>query len=116
MDIDAQNDVIVLEIRTDIPRKVTFHCINLNNGKEISQLNIEKDSWWMSLDKVIDNNVILHQFSEDNKPQQTHIYGFEILKGTQSWKSEGALVEIGENSLNTILPSGETKIIEIRFI
>lgn len=71
----------VLEIRDETTRQVSFSCVNLLTGKVIWENIRPEKSWWLSLVGIFDENLILHKYSSNQKPEAVGLLILDIKSG-----------------------------------
>ncbi len=63
------NDKMVLEIRDETSRQVSFSALDLKTGKILWKDFSPEKSWWLGLVGIFGNHLILHKYSDQQKPE-----------------------------------------------
>lgn len=71
----------VLEIRDESTRQVSFSCVSLLTGKVIWENIRPEKSWWLSLVGIFDENLILHKYSSNQKPEAVGLLILDVKSG-----------------------------------
>ncbi len=62
-------DTMVLEVRDESKREVSFSALNLKSGEVLWRDFRPEKSWWLGLVGVFGNHLILHKYSTQQKPE-----------------------------------------------
>jgi Domain of unknown function (DUF4905) len=74
-------NVVVLEIRDENTRQVSFSAIDLQNGEILWQNLRPEKSWWLALVGVFDDYLVLHKYSSQQKPEPKGLLILNLLTG-----------------------------------
>ena len=87
-------------------KKALFFCLNREDGQELWQHPSPGDQWWVGIEAVYRDTVILHGFANPNLPLHRGIIAVDILTGTKLWENHALeFIGIAEDS---VVGSGET--------
>jgi Domain of unknown function (DUF4905) len=83
-------NVVVLEIRDENTRQVSFSAVDLQNGEILWQDLRPEKSWWLALVGVFDDYLILHKYSSQQKPEPKgllilNIWTGEVIQKVDDW-------------------------------
>jgi hypothetical protein len=87
--VDAQNDILVLELRDHNNRSVDFTGIDLKNNKIIWQGVKLEETWWLGLDTCYNGKIYLHTYKDAQNPEHEGIIALETKTGKVVWKDTG---------------------------
>jgi hypothetical protein len=93
-------NVMVLEIRNESKRQVYFSAIDLQRNTFLwKDLQPEK-SWWLSLIGVFGNIVLLHKYSQEQKPEALGVLVIDVTSGNLIERFDGWMYfGVAENKL-----------------
>lgn len=83
-------DKMVLEVRDESSRQVSFSAMNLSTGNVLWKDFYPEKSWWLGLVGVFGNYLILHKYSNEQKPEPLGVIVIsidicEIIKRFEDW-------------------------------
>jgi len=85
--ISSQN-TIVGETRNQAARSTSFFCVDARTGKPLWK-EIEFDElWWIGIETVYDEWIILHKFARPDMPEHRGIYIVELATGELLWRND----------------------------
>ncbi|MET3127429.1 hypothetical protein ABID42_002544 [Arcicella rosea] len=62
-------DKMVLEVRDESSRQVSFSALNLKTGEVLWKDYHPEKSWWLGLVGIFGNHLVLHKYSDQQKPE-----------------------------------------------
>jgi hypothetical protein len=73
----------------DPERKVTsFFCLDISTGKPLwKELRLD-EQWWVGIEAVQKNTLLLHGFAQPDMPQHKAIRAFDVISGLQLWRND----------------------------
>lgn len=81
-------------------KKTLFFCLDRKNGQELWQHPSPGDDWWIGIETVYRDTVLLHGFANPNLPLHRGIIAVDILTGRKLWEDrELEFIGIVEDSL-----------------
>jgi hypothetical protein len=85
--ISSQN-TIVGETRNQETKSASFFCIDARTGKSLWK-EIEFDEpWWIGIEAVYDQWIILHRFARPDMPEHRGMYLVELATGKLLWRND----------------------------
>lgn len=96
-------DVLLLEIRSAIEKRVTFSALNVKTG-EFLWRNISFDEpWWITLNGASGGVALFTIYTETNNPDRKGIFGYDIVQQKIIWwNNDFSLITIGQNAVKGI--------------
>jgi hypothetical protein len=74
------------ERRTD-QKLAAFFCLQCQDGRELWQIASPGDSWWIGIEAVYRDVVILHGFASPNLPLHRGIIAVDLFSGKKLWEN-----------------------------
>jgi hypothetical protein len=84
----SENGYFVGEDRDIAGKTVSFFCIERQNGKILWEGSRSIDPWWVTLDAIHGNVILLHGYAEPDMPEPRKIYAIDLLSGRPLWSDE----------------------------
>ncbi|MEK7818902.1 MAG: DUF4905 domain-containing protein [Bacteroidota bacterium] len=79
---------LVGEDRDIEKKKVTFFCLNLENGNLLWKNLSVLDDWWVGIEKIIDDKIIFHGFKKPDMPEHKKIIVADLGTGKIIWQND----------------------------
>jgi Domain of unknown function (DUF4905) len=83
--VSEDNQVLVLEIRDSQQKQVSFGALNVNSNSWLWQNKITEEPWWVNLNSVSSNHILLTIYTETNNPDRKGILAYDLANFTLSW-------------------------------
>lgn len=94
------DNFMVLEIRNESKRQVYFSAIDLQRNTFIWNYLQPEKSWWLSLIGVFGNIVLLHKYSQQQKPEALGVLVIDVKSGNLIERFDGWMYfDVAENKL-----------------
>lgn len=84
----GQTNRIVGESRDNDRKKVTFFCLDGRSGRSLWTERSTEEPWWVGLETVQKNVVLLHGFQEPDLPGHFGIYAWDVESGEELWRND----------------------------
>ncbi len=95
----SEEDHLVVETRDHHTKEVSFHCYNLNLGKEIfSDLQLEEKNW-LGIETFYKNIIFFHKFPQKDMPGHKEIIAFDILSRKILWENRNVSFLFAHNNI-----------------
>ena len=96
-------DIVLLEIRSAIEKRVTFSAINRITGDFIWQNIAFDEPWWITLNGASAGVALFTIYTETNNPDRKGIFGYDVAQQKIIWwNNDFSLIMIGENAIKGI--------------
>jgi hypothetical protein len=84
----GDHGTLVGECRDPENKVASFFCIDLSTGKALwKDLRLD-EQWWVGIEAVQKNVVILHAFAKPDMPEHKGIRSFDTVSGVQLWHND----------------------------
>jgi outer membrane protein assembly factor BamB len=87
--VDAQNNILALELRNHDQRSVDFSAIDLQTNKILWQGVKFEETWWLGLDTCYNGRIYLHTYKDPQNPKHDGIVALDTKTGKVAWKDPG---------------------------
>ncbi len=77
-------DFIAIEVRNETDMKLEFYLLDLIEYG-LNPIEIQGIEWWMSLDKLTNEDVIIKRYVADANPEVVEYIGWSINQKQESW-------------------------------
>jgi hypothetical protein len=84
----TSNNKIVGETRDQESRSTEYFCIDASSGKTLWKNIGFEEPWWIGVESVHENRLILHGFARPDMPQHLGIRVVDIDSGKLVWKND----------------------------
>lgn len=84
----SNSDYLIIETRNTGKKEVYFHCIDLQKGKTIFKDYQFVEKFWIGIEAVSDNKILLHKFAKPNMPEHKGIIAFDIENQKILWNND----------------------------
>jgi hypothetical protein len=84
----AEPERIVGECRDPEKKVASFFCIDLSSGKPLWKDLVLDELWWVGIETVRDNVILLHTFSQPDMPQHKGIRALDVSSGVELWRND----------------------------
>jgi hypothetical protein len=91
----AEHGRLVAECRDPENKVVSFFCLNMTSGKELWRDLRLDEPWWVGIEAVQKNVVLLHAFAKPDMPEHKGIRAFDLASGVQLWRNDDAAYWFG---------------------
>src|SRR5689334_20968235 len=72
--VPSENGLFVIEDRDVESRKVTFACLDRQTGTVLWQGLALSEQWWITVDRIHNDLLFLHEYASPDMPEQKKIY------------------------------------------
>lgn len=79
---------IVGECRDHQQKRATFFCLEEATGSVVWQDVQLNEPWWIGIDAVQQEVVLLHEFANPSKPEHKGIIAYDVEQGTKLWQND----------------------------
>jgi len=79
---------IVGECRSQDKKTTSFFCVDGSTGAPVWQDLRLQESWWIGIEAVHDNVLILHGFAEPDLPVHRGLMAFDVETGAERWRND----------------------------
>ncbi len=83
--VSEDGSVLVFEIRHGENKQVSFAALNVKDGNWLWQDKLSEEPWWVNLNSVSSNRIILTIYTETNNPDKKGILVYSLLDFTLDW-------------------------------
>ena len=84
----AEPERIVGECRDPERKVASFFCIDLSLGKPLWKDLVLDEPWWVGIETIQDDVVLLHTFSQPDMPQHRGIRALDSASGVELWRND----------------------------
>jgi len=81
-------DRIVGESRDNDKKTVSFFCLDRQSGRPLWEDRSAKEPWWVGLEAVQKNVVLLHGYQKPDLPGHFGIYAWDLEGAEELWRNE----------------------------
>ncbi len=79
---------IVGECRNPEKKTVSFFCLDEESGKPVWQDLSLDEEWWVGMEAVLGETLLLHGFASPDMPQHRGIRAYDLGTGTLRWRND----------------------------
>jgi len=84
----AKGERIVGECRDQGRKTASFFCLDENTGLPLwKDLRLE-EAWWVGIEAVLGDTLVLHSYAKPDMPQHRGIRAFDVASGTPRWRND----------------------------
>lgn len=84
----GERERIVGEARDHEKKLVTFFCLDERMGKPKWENRAMAEPWWMGIEAVHGDTLLLHGFDKPDIPEHRRIFALDLETGAQRWVNE----------------------------
>ena len=84
--IPTSDGHLIGESRDEGAKKVDFFSIELSTGKPVWEHKEAGEDWWIGVDVVLEDVVLLHLFARPDMPEHAGLVALDRKTGTVLWK------------------------------
>ena len=84
----AENGRIVGECRNSEEKVASFFCLDMSTGKALWGDLCLGEPWWVGIEDVQKNVVLLHAFAKPDMPEHKGIRAIDTASGVQLWRND----------------------------
>lgn len=93
----ARGGRLVGECRDQERKTATFFCLDERTGLPLwKDLQLE-EGWWVGIEAVFGETLILHSYAKPDMPQHRGIRAFDVATGTPTWSNDESTFWFGVN-------------------
>ena len=81
---------IVGEVRRPDQRQTSFFCLDESSGKTLWRDRAFDEPWWIGVEAVAGEVVILHTYEKPDMPQHRAMIAFDLRSGRELWREPDA--------------------------
>ena len=98
--VSPENDVLLLEVRNNEKKQVTFSALECRTGKFLWRDVIFDEPWWVSLGATSNNIVLFTIYLETNNPDKKGVFAYHLLDGKIVWwNNDFSLVSVSNSQV-----------------
>jgi hypothetical protein len=86
---------IVGECRDQEKKTVSFFCLDEESGKPVWQDLRLDEEWWVGIEAVLGDTLVLHGFASPDMPEHRGIRAYDVESGTLRWRNNDATYWFG---------------------
>ena len=79
---------IIGECRDQERKSVSFFCVNGESGSPVWEGLRLDEPWWVGMEAVQGNTLLLHGFVKPDMPQHKQIVAFDVDTGKERWRND----------------------------
>ncbi|HWP83518.1 MAG TPA: DUF4905 domain-containing protein [Bacteroidota bacterium] len=83
----SEHSRIVGEVRDDEKKIASFFCIDEHSGSPLWEGVQLETPWWVGIESVQGEYVVLHGFAKPDMPEHRGIYVLDLHSGKERWKN-----------------------------
>jgi len=83
--VSGDGSTLVLEIRDGEHKKVSFAALDVKENKWLWQNKVSEELWWVNLNSVFSDYVLLTIYTETNNPDKKGILVYDLATFTLCW-------------------------------
>ncbi len=84
----AKGARIVGECRDQERKTASFFCIDENTGLPLWENLKLEEAWWVGIEAVLGDTLILHSYAKPDMPQHRGIRAFDVANGLPLWRND----------------------------
>ena len=93
----AEHGKLVGECRDPETRVASFFCLDMATGKTLWKDLCLDEQWWVGIEAVQKNIVLLHAFAKPDMPEHKGIRAFDDVSGVQLWRNDDVAYWFGHD-------------------
>lgn len=93
----SESGKIIGECRNQERKSVSFFCLNGENGSSVWEDLTLDEPWWVGIEAVQRNTLLLHGFVKPDMPQHKQIVAFDVDTGKQRWRNDELTYWFGQS-------------------
>jgi len=86
-EIDSQNDIVLIELRDQSEKKVSFASISLKNGHIYFDGLETEERWLTGIEAAYDGVLLLHTYQSESGPTHKGLIALDALTGKTIWSN-----------------------------
>lgn len=79
---------LVGECRNEEKKETVFFCLNEETGEPVWRHGGLEERWWVGLEAVCKNRVLLHGFETPDMPGHKRLIALDLESGTEVWRND----------------------------
>lgn len=83
--VSEDGSVLVFEIRDGQNKQVSFAALDVKENKWLWQDRVSEEPWWVNLNAVSSNHIVLTMYTETNNPDKKGILVYDLATFTLTW-------------------------------
>ncbi len=83
--VSEDGGVLAFEIRDGQNKQVSFAALEVKENKWLWQDKVSEESWWVNLNAVSSNRIVLTIYTETNNPDKKGILVYDLTTFTLGW-------------------------------
>ncbi len=87
--LPTDEGALVGEARDEAARTVSFFALDLEDGRVLWEGRTVREAWWVGIETVINDTVLLHMFARPDMPETAGIVALDMGTGKQLWNEPG---------------------------
>jgi hypothetical protein len=91
----AEHGMLLGECRDPENKVASFFCLEMASGKVLWRDLRLDEPWWVGIEAVQKNVVLLHAFAKPDMPEHKGIRAFDVASGAQLWRNDDAAYWFG---------------------
>jgi len=84
----AKSGQLVGESRNEDAKRATFFALDMETGTPLWQNLAFDEPWWIGIEDVTEEVLLLHKFASPDMPQHKGIIGVDLRTGRQLWSND----------------------------
>ena len=93
----AEHGKLVGECRDPETRAASFFCLDMSTGRALWRDLRLDEQWWVGIEAVQKNVVLLHAFAKPDMPEHKGIRAFDDVSGVQLWRNDDVAYWFGHD-------------------
>jgi len=86
-EIDSQNDVVLIELRDQSEKKVSFASVSLQNGQIYFDGLETEERWLTGIEAAYDGVLLLHTYQSESGPAHKGLIALDAFTGKALWSN-----------------------------
>jgi hypothetical protein len=86
---------IVGESRNTEKKIASFFCLDEQSGKPLWEELRAEEPWWIGIEAIIGNTLLLHRYTAPDMPEHRGIQAFDIETGKLRWRNDDSTFWFG---------------------
>jgi hypothetical protein len=80
--------IIVGEKRNEKKKEAGFFAIDARTGKVLWDISVAEAPWWIGIEAVERETLLLHQFAQPDRPEHKGIFAYDVPTGMKRWQQQ----------------------------
>jgi hypothetical protein len=98
--VSEGGEIMIFEIRDSDKKQVSFAAFNVKNNQWLWQDKMSEEPWWVNLNSVYSNQILLTIYTETNNPDKKGILIYTLSDFTLSWwNNDFSLISVSDSSV-----------------